>query len=374
MSATESPDVLIIGAGVIGCAIARALALGGAGRVVVVDRGQPGAEASGAAAGVLAVASGRAPRGALFELKRASARLYPRLVAELHAETGHEVGYVAGGLLDLAFTSREAEQLDHLIAKRAEDGFRVERLDGDAVRERYPQINPAVRRGAYFADDAAIDNGKLVAALHAAAEARGVRFLLGRRVRRLHALRERVTAVELDDARLTPGHVVIAAGAWSAALGAGLRARIPIGADRGEMMAVKLRPPLPPLPLPVSWRDGYLVPRPDGEVLIGSTSAPGVTDKQVTAGNAALLLTRAVRMLPGLADAPIVRVWSGLRPVCTLGRPIIGPLRGFANLTLAVGHHRNGILLAPITAQLIAELILHGATSLPLEPFKYRPR
>lgn len=369
-----SPDILIIGAGVIGCAIARALAIGGAGRVVVVDRGQPGAEASNAAAGVLAVASSRAPRGALFELKRASAGLFPALVDALRAETGLEVGYVGAGLLDLAFTSREAERLDRLIAKRREDGFAVERLDGDAVRQRHPQINPAVRCGAHFADDAAIDNARLVTALHTAAATRGATFLLGRGVRRLHAQRGRVVAVELDDGRVTPGHVVIAAGAWSAGLGRGLRRRIPIDADRGEMMAVKLRPPQAPLPMPVSWGDGYLVPRPDGEVLIGSTSAPGATDKLVTANHAALLLNRAVRMMPGLADAPIVRVWSGLRPRSTLGRPIIGPLSGFPNVTLAVGHHRNGILLAPITGQLVAELLLHGATSLPIEPFKYRPR
>jgi glycine oxidase len=370
----DRPDVLIIGAGVIGCAIARALALGGAGRIAVVDRGQPGAEASNAAAGVLAVASSRAPRGALFELKRASAGLYPALVDALRAETGQDVGYSDAGLLDLAFTSREAEQLDRLIAKRREDGFRIERLDGDAVRERLPQINPAVRRGAHFADDAAVDNSRLVAALYAAAATRGVDFRLGRTVRRLQAVRGRVTAVELDEGRLMPGRVVIAAGAWSAALLRGLRVRLPVRSDRGEMMAVKLRPPAPPLPLPVSWRDGYLVPRPDGEVLIGSTSARDATDKLVTASHAALLLTRAVRMLPALADAPITRVWSGLRPWCTLGRPIIGPLRGFANVTLAVGHHRNGILLAPITAQLVAELLLHGATSRPLEPFVYRAR
>jgi len=369
-----SPDVLIIGAGVIGCAIARALALHGAGRIAVVDRGQPGAEASNAAAGVLAVASSRAPRGALFELKRSSAALYPALVDALQSETGQDLGYAAGGLLDLAFTSREAEQLDRLIAKRREDGFRVERLDGDAVRAHYAHINPAVRRGALFADDAAIDNTRLVAALHASAEARGVSFLLGRTVRRLRATGGRISAVELDDATLTPGRVVIAAGAWSPQLMAGLHARLPIGPDRGEMMAVKLRAPTPPLPLPMSWRDGYLVPRPGGEVLIGATSAPGEDDKLVTATHAALLLTRAVRMLPALVDAPIVRVWSGVRPQCALGRPIIGPLRGFANVTLAVGHHRNGILLAPITAQLVAELIVHGATSCAIEPFKYRPR
>jgi glycine oxidase len=132
--------------------------------------------------------------------------------------------------------------------------------------------------------------------------------------------------------------------------------------------------PRAPLALTLSWGDGYLVPRRDGEVLIGSTSARGATEKVVTASAAAVLLGRAVRMVPALADAALVRTWAGLRPLSTLRRPIIAPLRGFTNVTLACGHHRSGILLAPITAQLVAELLLRDATSIPLQPFCYRPR
>jgi glycine oxidase len=168
---SASPDVIIIGGGVIGCAIARQLALHGAGRVVVVERGQPGGEASGAAAGVLAVASSRAPRGVLFELKRASAALFPALAAELREETGIDVEYSSAGLLDLAFTSRDAEQLDSLAARRREQGFAVELLDAERVRARHPEVNPAVRRGAWFADDRAINSTRLVEALQASARA-----------------------------------------------------------------------------------------------------------------------------------------------------------------------------------------------------------
>ena len=369
MSAT-APDVLIIGAGVIGCAIARALALGGAGRVLVVDRAAPGSEASSAAAGVLAAASSRARRGARFDLKRASAARYPALVDALRAETGIDIGYAPSGLLDLAFSSREAEQLERLIAKRREDGFRVERLDAEAVRARHPEVNPAVRLGARFADDAVVDPIRLVEALHAAALARGVEFRLGAPVARLRARRGGGVEVEHDGARLTPGRVVVAAGAWSAALVAGLRARLPVRADRGEMLALK---PRAPLALPILWGDGCLVPRAGDEVWVGSTSTRDATDKLVLARHAALLLSRAVRMVPALAAAPIVRVWAGVRPNSTLGRPILGPLPGAPSLTLAVGHHRNGILLAPITAELIAEYLLHGRSALSLEPFKFRP-
>lgn len=368
---TPAPDFTIIGGGIIGCAIARALAIGGGGRIVVVERGQPGGEASGAAAGVLAVASSRAPRGVVFELKRASAALFPPLAAALRAETGIDVEYSTAGLLDLSFSSREAEHLDLLAMRRREQGFTVELLDAESVRGRYPQVNPAVRRGAWFADDCAINNTRLVEALHASAAARGVTFRLGAAVTRIESHKGRVTLVEAGGERWAPGQVIVAAGAWSAAVGALLGIKIPVRVDRGEMVAVR---PRTPLALPLSWRDGYLVPRLNGEVLIGSTSARGAIEKIVTAGAAATLLGRAVRMVPTLADAAVVRSWAGLRPLSTLRRPIIGPLRGTANVTLACGHHRNGILLAPITAQLVAELLLHDATTISIQPFCYRPR
>ena len=366
---TPSPDFAIIGGGVIGCAIARQLALNGAGRVLVLERGQLGGEASGAAAGVLAVASSRAPRGALFELKRASAALFPSLAAELREETGIDVEYSTAGLLDLAFTSRDAEQVDHLVARRREQGFAVELLDAESVRARHPDVNPAVRRGAWFADDRSINNTRLVEALQASARARGVEFRTDSAVTRIDAAKARVAAVEVGGERLTPGHLVVAAGAWSAEVGALFGVRIPVLTDRGEMLAVR---PRAPLALTLSWRDGYLVPRAGGEVLIGSTSERGATDKFVTASAAATLLGRAVRMVPALSDATLVRSWAGLRPLSTLRRPIIGPLRGFSNVTIACGHHRSGILLAPITGQLVAELLLRDATSLPIQPFCYR--
>jgi len=369
--AVPAPDFAIIGGGIIGCAIARALAMHGAGRIVVLERGQPGSEASSAAAGVLAVASSRAPRGVLFELKRASAALFPGLATELAEETGIDVEYSSAGLLDLAFTSRDAEPLDRLVARRREQGFAVELLDGDAVRSRHPEVNPAVRRGAWFADDRSVNNVRLVEALHASAQARGVEFRLSAPVTRIDACQGRVTGIEVGAERLAPGQVIVAAGAWSAAVGALLGVRIPVRCDRGEMLAVR---PRAPLALTLSWRDGYLVPRANGEVLIGSTSTRGASEKLVTAAGAATLLGRAVRMMPALADAPLVRSWAGLRPLCGLRRPIIGPLRGFANVTLACGHHRSGILLAPVTAQLIAELLLRDATSIPIHPFCYRPR
>ncbi len=366
-----SPDFAIIGGGVIGCAIAHALARAGAGAITVIERGQPGAEASSAAAGVLAVASSRQPRGPLYDLKCASAALFPALVDELRAAVGIDVEYARAGLIDLAFTPAEAERLQRLVDRRRERGFAVESLDPPALRAREPAVNPTVCAGAWFGDDRSLNATRLVDALQRAGAARGVEFRLAAPVTGMEFGGGRVLALTAGGERLTPGHVIVAAGAWSAELGALLRVRIPVRPDRGEMLALR---PAQPVGHTLSWHDGYVVPRADGEVLIGSTSAPGVSDKEVTASSVALLLRRAVRMVPALADAALLRTWAGVRPACALRRPMIGPLRGFANVTLATGHHRSGVLLAPITAQLVAELLLQGATSLPIQPFRHRAR
>lgn len=364
-------DVVIAGGGVIGCAIAHALAHAGVGRIVVAEPMIPGGEASGAAAGILAVASTRAPRGVVFELRRASAALFPELVEKLRGATGIDVEYSSHGVLDLAFTARDAATLERVVSRRLEQGFSAELLDPPQALSHEPAVNPTIRSAAYFPDDRSINSVRLVEALHAAARAHGVEFRLGTGLNGVEHAKGRVSAVRVGEDWLPTGHLIIAAGVWSREVASLLRVKVPVRPDRGEMLALR---PTSPLRRILSWNDGYLVPRANGEVFVGSTSARGVEEKVVTASSMALLLRRAVRMVPELANAALLRTWAGLRPLSTLRRPIIGPVRGFQNLTLVTGHHRSGILLAPITAKLVAELLTKGATSIPLQPFCYRPR
>jgi glycine oxidase len=147
--------------------------------------------------------------------------------------------------------------------------------------------------------------------------------------------------------------------------------KIPVRPDRGEMLAVRAATSLRQV---IMWDDAYLVPRAGGEVLVGGTSARGEWEKKVSVGSLALLARRAARMVPELAEATLLRTWAGLRPLCALRRPIIGPLRGYSNVLVATGHHRAGILLAPITGRLVAQLIGGIATSVPIHPFCYRAR
>jgi glycine oxidase len=297
--------------------------------------------------------------------------MFPPLVEQLRSETGIDAEYSSHGVLDLAFTGRDAVKLERLVARRGEQGFSAELLDPQQALSHEPAVNAAIRSAAHFPDDRSINNVRFVEALHAAARSRGVEFRLGSELDGVEHANGRLLSVRIGGERVPAGHLIIAAGVWSRQVASLLRVKVPVRPDRGEMLALR---PSSPLRRIVSWNDGYLVPRPDGEVLVGSTSARGVEEKVVTASSMDLLLRRAVRMVPDLADATLLRTWAGLRPLSTLRRPIIGPLRGFENVTLASGHHRSGILLAPITAKLVAELLVQGATSIPLQPFCYRPK
>lgn len=367
----SAPDVVIVGGGVIGTAIAYELARRGAGRVEVIERDEPGSGASGAAAGVLAVASARAPGGALFELRRAGARLFPEFAEELREQSGLDIEYRENGLLKLAFSEQEAHELRGLVRRREEQGFATQWLEAPHVSGVQPGIAADIHGAAYFPGEGAVNPARLVQALHAAAERLGVIFRCASPVSAIEVSGSKALALCAGTERLAVGTMVLAAGAWSAEMGGLLGIKVPVRPDKGEMVA--LRGPRT-VRCTVSWGDGYLAPRQDGRILVGSTSARGLFDRVVTAGSVHLLLARALRMLPELQTASIVHMWAGPRPCPTIRRPIIGFVRGYENVVMATGHHRSGILLAPITARLVAELLLERATSIDLQPFCYRPK
>ncbi len=307
----------------------------------------------------------------MLRLKRESLALFPELVAELSEETGVDVGYRSEGVLEIALSERDDCDLRKVVSKRLASGEPVRLLDGREMREIDGLVSEAARVGAYFPGDCALDSEALVRALYQSAQKLGVEFVFDSPVGRVEKEERRLRVVEAGERRFEPGEVVIAAGLGSRELGTMLRAKMPIRGDRGEMIALR------PLVLPrqtTVWRQSYLVPRAGGELFVGSTSARGETENKTTDESLQLLRGFATRMMPALADAPVSRHWSGIRPMCTLRRPIIGPIGGYENVTAATGHHRNGILLAPITAKLVAECVLDRQTSIALAPFKYRKK
>ncbi len=259
---------------------------------------------------------------------------------------------------EAALSSRRAWQLAR--------GLRVDSLSGDAVRAREPALAPAVRAALAFTDDAQVVARDLARAFSQAAAVAGARFLTGRYVRRVMVADGAAVGVELDGETLPAGVVVVAAGSWSGLVeGAGVPAA-GVRPARGQLVAIETRPPL--FRHVVAAPGGYLVPRRDGTVLAGSTVEMAGFRKEVTVGGLASILTLAKTVFPALAEAPVTASWSNFRPFTEDHLPVLGAtaVRG---LVLATGHFRNGILLAPVTAHSIAELIATGKAPVDLAPF-----
>jgi len=372
-------DVAVVGAGVIGLASAWRLAQAGAG-VVVVDPA-PGSGASGVAAGMLApVTEARLGEEALLALNRASWARWPDFAAEVEAAGGRPVGYRADGTLMVALDADDRAVLDDLAGRHRAMGLAVEALRGREARALEPGLTPAVRAGLLAADERSVDPAALVEALRATAEAAGV-TVVARPVGRVVTTPagDRVTGVALaggDGAVVEAGTVVLAAGAWSATVaGVPDHARPPVRPIRGQVLTLR-QPPGEPLVARtvrgiVRGSSIYLVPRDDGRVVIGATVEERGFDTAPTAGGAYELLRDALAIVPGLDDAELVAVRAGLRPGSPDDLPMIGP-GGVEGLVVATGHHRNGILLTPVTAEAVAALLTGGAV--PAEAAACDPR
>lgn len=364
-------DVLIIGGGVMGCGIALRLRQAGA-KVTVLERAIPGAEASSAAAGILAPQMEAEGPGPMFELCLKSRGMYPKFADELRELSGVDIQYLRSGVLHVGFTQAHVDRLEATVAWQQANGLRAQLLDADAVREAEPCVSPQALGAAHFPDDHQVDNRLLVRALTMAAAKVGALFQSGM-VRGLLSEGDRVLGVDVDGAHLRADAVVIAAGSWTGLVHGARINPDAVRPARGQMLELQLRVPL--FSRVLFGEKGYLVPRADGRVLAGSTMELGAGfEKQVTVKGLFGITAMAQELCPSLAEAPIISQWAGLRPYTEDHLPYLGegPMEG---LFLASGHFRNGILLAPITARVVAEAVLGQRTAVDLRPFRYdRPR
>jgi glycine oxidase len=346
--------VVVIGAGVMGCASAYVLAKGGA-RVTLLERAVPGAEASSAAAGVLGAqveSHDRPSERAMFVRAREG---YAAFAAALEAETGISVGYRVSGVLRVARDAEGLAELGRVVREQAADGLRAELLETKRAMEIEPTLNPEVSGAAYFPDDAQVDPPALLRALIAAVSRADVDVRAGAVVRSVRVEHGACTGVLLDDGALDADATVLAAGSWSKMI-PGVPAEVPdVKPARGQMVLLDERPPK--LRTILFGRGGYVVPRGDGRVLCGSTLEMVGFRREVTAGGVHAILRTALDLSPGLASAQLSSTWSNFRPYSPAGAPLMGasPL---PRLFLATGHHRNGILLAKLTADAVGDAIL----------------
>lgn len=360
----KTSEVLIIGAGVMGCGIGLRLAQAGA-KVTLLERSIPGAEASSAAGGILAPQMEADKPGPFFELCLRSRGMYRAFADELKSLTGVDIQYQPSGLLSCAFDDAEATKLDATVAWQKSLSLRAELLSGGEARKLEPQLSPKLVAAAHFPDDHSVDNRLLVRALSMAAAKVGCQFKSGY-VRSVVLEGDRAVGVDVDGEVLRADAVVVAAGSWSGLVqGTGLSPRT-VRPAKGQMVSLQTRLPLVSRVLFSS--KGYVVPRLDGRVIAGSTLEFKGFEKDVTAAGLQKILAMAMELLPALADAPVVETWAGLRPFTEDHSPYLG--RGpHEGLFLATGHFRNGILLAPITAKIISEAVLGQQPSVDLRPF-----
>ena len=365
-------DVVVAGGGVIGTAIAWRAAAAGL-DVVLVDPAS-GDAASLVAAGMLApVSESLFGEGALLRVNLLAVRRFPSFAAELEQATGHEIGLRREGTLAIAYDPGDLAALNRLTAFRRSAGLDATELDSRACRKLEPFLTSDVHGGVLFAGDWSVDNRRYAAALRAAAAAKA------------RVTRDRVTGVLMRDgrvggARLADGGeiasaaVVVAAGCWSGSVdGLPDPLRSVVRPVKGQLVRLRHPAGMPPvishtIRATVRGIDVYLVPRADGEVIVGATSEERGPDLTVTAGAVHDLLHDAMCVLPVTSEMVLAETCAGLRPGTPDNGPVVGDC-GIEGLLMATGHYRNGILMSPVTADAIVAVLAGQEPTAEWQPF-----
>lgn len=351
-----NPDVLVVGGGIVGAAVARALAADGY-AVEIVDSGKEPGIATQASAGMLAPLAESDPEEPLLGLAVRGRDLYRELAPALEEETGVRLGLWLDGILKVAFSDEEEGAAKGTVAWQRQQGLGTEWLTAAELRDRCPGISLEARGAALAPEDGALEPLATLEALLVSAARRGARIVRGERVVGLEVANRRVSGVRTEAGRRPAGAVVLAAGAWSGRLDQ-LPRPLSVEPVRGQMLAYDW-PADEPAAIVYSGR-GYVLRR-GSEAIVGSTMEHVGFDAAMTPEGRDRVAQVGARVYPALEGATPRRGWAGLRPSTPDGRPIIGADPVVSNLWYATGHGRNGILLAAVTGELIAFLFGGGA-------------
>ena len=354
---------MIIGGGVIGLSIARELRKRKAGKITVLDRGKPGHEASWAAAGILAPQAEADRIDDFFRLCSASRDLYPKFSAELLDETGIDIELDKSGTLYLAFSDNDVTDLRKRFEWQRSAGLEVSKRAAKECRELEPLISKDVLEGLLFPNDWQVDNRRLIVALTEFARRNDIEVVEQTKVEKIVLEDQRITRVQTSGGvNFSADAAVLATGAWTSLIKIG---EIPLALEvkpiRGQMICFKL--PDRQLTRVIYSPRGYLVPRSDGRVLAGATVEDVGFNTHTTDAGIASLRKVASEVSPLFDLMEPVDQWAGLRPHAPGGQPTIGRMPDVENLFVATAHYRNGILLAPLTANWIADLIAEDRLS-----------
>lgn len=367
----RTTEVAIIGGGVIGLATARALRLRGVSHVTLIERGNFGAESSGAAAGMLAPQAEADADDDFFSLCSRSRDLYPAFAAQLFEETGIDIELETAGTLFLGLNEEDVREIEKRYEWQTRAGLAVKRLSADFARKLEPSISKSVELALLFPLDTQVENRQLIEALVASNTNLGVNLLDHTSATSVKIERGRIAGLETSRGFVAAEKVVIAAGGWSSLLTASANAKssttdsalpdLGIEPVRGQMLCFDSDPAV--FSHVIYSPRGYIVPRRDGRLLAGSTTEHVGFDKRTTDMGLQSIRSTAMEISPRISSLVEKEAWAGLRPRAADGLPVFGPYAEIAGLFYATGHYRNGILLAPITGELMANVVLNGTTT-----------
>jgi glycine oxidase len=357
--------VIIAGGGVIGCSIAYHLQKEGA-DVVLLERGEIGGEASGAAAGMLIAPFEDAASKDFQALQQASLAMYPAVIEEIESRSGIDVEQRACGIVRTARTEAHAKALRALARRRAKSIAGLEWIEGETLRRLEPGLAPEILGAAYSPEDSNVNPGLLTQAFARAAEALGAQVCRGLAFTGFLGRGPRLEGAHTSNGPMRADAIVLAAGPWTELLARRVHAGVPTPPMRGQMIAYRSTA----VRHAVWGEEGYLVPKPRGFIFAGATVEDAGFRKHTTGRGLAGMRRAAVSMAPALRYAEEASTWAGLRPGSPDGLPVLGRLSGRENVYVAAGHFRNGILLAPVTGRLMTQLICDGRAEMDLRPFR----
>lgn len=366
----QMTEVLIIGGGIIGLAIARELHKKGALKITILERGEVGKEASFAAAGMLAPNAETEKKDDFFRFCDESNKLYPNFARELYDETAIDIELEQSGTIYAAFTDRDVREIRQRYEWQKNADLAVEFLNAEAVRKLEPFISPDVREALFFPMDRQVENRKILLALKKYAETNEIEIVENSEIKNLLIEDEKAVGAEINGKRFYAATVVLATGAWTSLIKAGNFPMPSVKPIRGQIVSYRTAKRL--FQRVIYSPRGYLVPRLDGRILIGATVEDAGFDKSATAAGTEFLTEIALEIAPSLVNLNAAEKWVGLRPFAADGLPILGAFPEIENLFVATAHYRNGILLAPKTAEIIAGKIVGENESEYLKAFSLR--
>ena len=362
-------EILIIGGGVIGLALARSLKKFGARSITILERGNVGRESSFAAAGMLAPQAEADRLDDFFYFCNESNKLYPQFAAELLDETGIDIELDRAGTLYLAFSDEDVREISRRYAWQKGAGLAIEHLTAEEIRRSEPFVSPDVREGLFFPNDRQVENRRLLPALQKFAELNEIRIVENTEVRNLIVKNGGAIGAETENGIFSADAIVLTAGAWTSLVKVNnLALPFQVRPIRGQILSFQAAKRF--FQHVIYSPRGYLVPRLDGRILAGATVEDVGFDKGVTEAGIDFLHEHALEIAPSLANLEINDKWSGLRPFAADALPVLGALPETENLFAATAHFRNGILLAPMTAETLAGKIVKDVESPYLQIFK----